>query len=96
MLAHFHYRATRSTVMLKDLTCNGARIEGVCALEADEAVSLILPGCRPLLCFVAWASGPCAGLEFAAPLEAVSFSAMVAAHAVGQPANAPLPRRAAA
>lgn len=95
MLAHFHYRATRSTVMLKDLTCSGARIEGVAALEKDEAVSLILPGCRPMLCFVAWASGPCAGLEFAAPLEAGGFSELVAAHAVGQGPGTPAPRRAA-
>lgn len=96
MLAHFHYRATRSTVMLKDLTCNGARIEGVNALEKDEAVSLILPGCRPMLAFVAWASGPCAGLEFAAPLEETRLDGLVADHAVGRP-RAPTPwRRVAA
>lgn len=96
MLAHFHYRATRSTVMLKDLTCSGARIEGVAALERDEAVSLILPGCRPMLAFVAWASGTCAGLEFAAPLEADNFGALVAAHAVGQAPGGPPPRQFAA
>ena len=75
--------------------CSGARIEGVAALEKDEAVSLILPGCRPMLCFVAWASGPCAGLEFAAPLEAGDFGELVAAHAVGQGPGTPAPCRAA-
>lgn len=83
MLAHFSRGAGRSTVMLKDLTCGGTRIEGVSGLLMDEAVSLTLPGCKPMLAFVAWASDHCAGLEFAAPLEPALLADLVLAHAVG-------------
>ena len=89
MFAHFQRGASRITVMLKDLTHNGARIEGVIGLEQDEAVSLALPGCKPKLAFVAWANDHCAGLEFAEPLRASMFDALVGEYAVNrQPATA--------
>lgn len=83
MLAHFSRGAGRSTVMLKDLTCGGARIEGLSGLLPDEAVSLSLPGCKAQLAFVAWAGDHCAGLEFAAPLCPQMLAELVAVHAVG-------------
>lgn len=83
MLAHFHYRATRSTVVLKDLTCGGARIEGIDGLTEDEAVSLVLPGRRPMLAFVAWSGTRAAGLEFAEPLEEGALAVLAARHAIG-------------
>lgn len=78
MMARFRRDLVSSTVMLKDLTPFGARIEGIGLLEADEAVSLALPGCRPSMAFVAWANEHCAGLEFAEPLENTVFSDLVA------------------
>lgn len=83
MLAHFNHGGQRSTVILKDLTCGGARIEGIPGLEVDEAVALTLPGCKPTLAFVAWAGEHAAGLEFAMPLEGRLLEALIAAHAVG-------------
>lgn len=83
LLAHFHYRATRSTVVLKDLTCGGARIEGIDGLAEDEAVSLVLPGRRPMLAFVAWSGIRAAGLEFAEPLEEGALAVLAASHAIG-------------
>ncbi|MAC58319.1 MAG: hypothetical protein CMH85_08585 [Novosphingobium sp.] len=84
MMARFRRGVVSSTVMLKDLTRFGARIEGVGQLETDEAVSLALPGCRPALAFVAWANDHCAGLEFADPLEHTVFVNLVACYGLGQ------------
>ena len=77
MLAHLRHGVTRATVMLKDLTRNGARIEGVRGLAEDEAVALALPGRQPSLAWVAWANDHSAGLEFAEPLPGAIFTALV-------------------
>jgi hypothetical protein len=77
MLAHFRRGITATTVMLKDLTPFGTRVEGVGALELDEFVSLALPGCRPSLAFVAWANEHCAGLQFVEPLAASMFEELL-------------------
>jgi hypothetical protein len=77
MLAHFRRGITATTVMLKDLTAFGTRVEGIGALELDEFVTLALPGCRPSLAFVAWANEHCAGLQFVEPLAAEMFGELV-------------------
>ena len=84
MMAKFRRNVASSTVMLKDLTRFGARIEGIGQLERDEAVSLALPGCRPSMAFVAWANDHCAGLEFAEPLESAVFTDLVAQYGLGR------------
>lgn len=84
MMAKFRRDVASSTVMLKDLTRFGARVEGVGLLERDEAVSLALPGCRPSMAFVAWANEHCAGLEFAEPLENAVFAHLVAEYGLGR------------
>ena len=84
MMARFRRDLVSSTVMLKDLTRFGAKIEGIGQLEADEAVSLALPGCRPSMAFVAWANDHCAGLEFAEPLENTVFSDLVARYGLSR------------
>ncbi|GGZ00638.1 hypothetical protein ACFSTD_03915 [Novosphingobium colocasiae] len=84
MLAKFRRDLATSTVMLKDLTRFGARIEGIGQLETDEAVSLYLPGCRPSMAFVAWANDHCAGLEFAEPLTSSLFAELVAKYGLGR------------
>lgn len=88
MMARFRRDLASSTVMLKDLTPYGARIEGIGALQIDEAVSLALPGCRPAIAFVAWANEHCAGLEFAEPLESSVFAELVAQYGFGGDAAA--------
>lgn len=84
MFAHLQRGASRITVMLKDLTRNGARIEGISGLSEDEAVSLALPNCKPKLAFVAWSNDHCAGLEFSDPLRAGVFDALVSEYAVNR------------
>lgn len=84
MLARFRRDVIRSTVMLKDLTRFGARVEGVGQLRADEAVSLALPGCRPAMAFVAWSNDHGTGLEFAEPLDNTIFAELVAQYGLGR------------
>lgn len=84
MMARFRRDLASSTVMLKDLTPFGARIEGIGQLQTDEAVSLALPGCRPAIAFVAWANEHCAGLEFAEPLENGVFTELVTRYGLGR------------
>ncbi|KQM22328.1 hypothetical protein ASE49_01845 [Novosphingobium sp. Leaf2] len=91
MLARFRRGITSSTVMLKDLTPLGARVEGVGALEPDEFVSLALPGCRPSMAFVAWANDHCAGLQFVEPLSTAQFEDL--ARQYGLAADVPPPLR---
>lgn len=94
MFAHFRRGVATVTVMLKDLTPSGARIEGVPDLLEDEAVSLALPGRKPALAFVAWSNAHCAGLEFAEPVPVGLFDALVSQFAVGGRAPPEPPRRA--
>jgi hypothetical protein len=82
----------RSTVMLKDMTRFGARIEGLHALEEGEAISLMLPDEAPRLAFVMWTGAAVAGLEFADPLPPHRFDALIRDFAIGcQPAPVPPP-----
>lgn len=84
MLARFRHGVSTVTVMLKDLTRHGAKLEGVANLKKDEAVDLALPGMKPKLSFVAWANDHCAGLEFAEPLPVEDFDALVRSHGLNQ------------
>lgn len=92
IMATFRHALTSYTVVLKDLTRFGARVEGIGQLEIDEAVSLGLPGCRPTLAFVAWADGHGAGLEFAEPLDDAIYTDLVARYGLGSLTNPTLGR----
>lgn len=92
IMATFRHDLTSSTVVLKDLTRFGARIEGIGALKTDEAVSLGLPGCRPALAFVAWSDGHGTGLEFADPLDGAVYADLVARYGLGSLTNPTLGR----
>ena len=80
LLARLRRNIASTTVMLRDLTPHGARVEGVGRLETDEVISLSLPGRRPAMAFVAWANGHGAGLEFAEPLDGHVYADIVARH----------------
>lgn len=92
MMARFRRDLVNTTVMLKDITRFGARIEGVGQLEKDEAVTLTLPGCRPAMAFVAWATDHSAGLEFAEPLDDAVFVELVTQYGMGRPPAGPAKR----
>jgi len=84
MMAALRSAFTTCTVVLKDLTRFGARVEGIGALEIDEAVNLGLPGCRPAMAFVAWNSQHGTGLEFAEPLDEYVYADLVSQHGLGR------------
>lgn len=77
MMARFRRDLVNTTVVLKDLTPLGARIEGIGPLHADEVITLTLPECRPMIAFVAWAGSHSAGLEFVHPLPDDLFAELV-------------------
>jgi hypothetical protein len=78
MMARFRHDISTVTVMLKDITRHGARVEGVGPLDQDDAAFLILPGMAPKLSFVAWSNDHAAGLEFAESLDPAAFSLLIA------------------
>lgn len=77
MVARLRLGISTFTVILSDLTRQGARIESIGNLELDDAVSLSLPGMRPMLAFVAWSKEHGAGLEFGEPLSQEIFAALL-------------------
>jgi hypothetical protein len=93
MFARLRRRAHWLTIMLKDFSHGGARIEGVVGLVPDEAVHVALPGCRPQMAFVAWSNGVSAGLEFAEPLPAALYDALVSGFALGQSSGEHAPQQ---
>lgn len=68
---------TRSTVVLRDLTTHGARIDSIEKMQIDEALTVQLPGLKPKLAFVAWCDGHSVGLEFDKPLCSEVFRDIV-------------------
>lgn len=73
----------RSTVMLKDLTTHGARIEGFPKQRIGESILLFLPSLAPKTAFVVWSADKTSGLEFELPLHENVFAALVADFAIG-------------
>ncbi len=73
----------RSTVMLKDMTTHGARIEGIPRQRIGESITLFLPELAPKLAFVVWSKDKTSGLEFELPLHENVFANLVADFAIG-------------
>lgn len=84
MLSRFRHGLSTITVVLKDLTQNGARLEGIGHLRRDEAVFLTLPGMKPQLSFIAWSNGHASGLEFSEPLPLEVYKRLVAVFGRGK------------
>lgn len=75
----------RGTIILKDMTPFGARIEGLPDLRMGDEITLLLPGLQPKLSTVVWAEGSSAGVEFDHPLHGEVFRAMVKDFARSRP-----------
>lgn len=73
----------RSTIMLKDLTTHGARIEGIPKQRIGELILLFLPDLAPKTAFVMWSEEKTSGLEFELPLHEKVFATLVADYAIG-------------
>lgn len=99
LMVRCSHGAARSTVLLKDMTRYGARIDGLVAPELGEAVMLMLPGMPARMAFVMWTQGAAAGLEFADPIDEGAFAQIIRDFAIGLPPVLPpqaTPVRAAA
>ncbi|MFM5932278.1 MAG: PilZ domain-containing protein [Novosphingobium sp.] len=88
----------RGTIVLKDMTPFGARIEGLSDVRMGDEITLLLPGLQPKLSTVVWADGHSAGVEFDHPLHGEVFKALVKDYARSRPTFEPVrvPLRAAA
>lgn len=64
LLARYAWKGLRGTVLLKDLTRHGARIEGLEGLRQGDGLTLLLPDAPAVEVTVAWAIGRAAGLRF--------------------------------
>ncbi|WP_225204535.1 hypothetical protein [Novosphingobium huizhouense] len=73
----------RSTVMLKDLTPYGARIDGLDKQRIGEPLTLFIPGLHAKTAFVVWSEPMSSGLEFDHPLHQAVFETLVSDFAIG-------------
>jgi len=81
MLVRYAWNGLRATVMLRDLTRFGARIDGIGALRKGDWLTLLLPGCPATQATVAWTGGSSAGLMFDVPLASAGYDALIADYA---------------
>jgi hypothetical protein len=84
IFAKFRRDRENVTIVLKDLSSGGARLEGIEGLTRDEVVTITLPGRKPMIAFVAWASGMSAGVEFADALTEEIYTFLVDNYALGR------------
>ena len=71
----------RCSVVLRNLTTGGARIEGLGGVLLGDALVLMLPSLKPKRARVVWIDGDAAGLEFEHPLHPDVFETLVLRHA---------------
>jgi hypothetical protein len=76
------HHTVRKTVILRDMTTHGARVDGLGPMHLDEIVTLLLPDLPPRDAWVAWSTAHSAGLEFEQPLHEDVFSQLVADFAI--------------
>ena len=72
---------SRVRVALKDLTCEGARVESMAGLRYDDVFTLCLPSLAPKNATVVWVKNGSAGLAFDRPLHPEVFAGLVRKHA---------------
>jgi len=77
LLARYAWKGIRGTVLLKDVTHDGARIEGIEALRQGDGLTLLLPDAPAVETTVAWALGRAAGLRFDRPIASAQFDRIV-------------------
>jgi len=75
------FGALRAPTVLRNLTCGGARLEGLDGPRAGDKVTLYLPSLKPKSATVAWVEGQSIGVEFDRPLHPDIFEELVLHHA---------------
>ncbi|MBB3953122.1 hypothetical protein [Novosphingobium sediminicola] len=81
LMVRYRSLEDRGPTLLKNLTCGGARVEGVAGLRCGDKVTLCLPSLAPKEATVVWLLDLSAGLEFDRPLHPDIFEEMVLRHA---------------
>jgi hypothetical protein len=85
LAVRYRQGSTRSTVMLRNLTREGARLDGVSGLRAGDVAMIQLPTLAPKAAKVSWVRGEAAGFQFERPLHPDVFEALVRDYAVARP-----------
>lgn len=91
MMVKYRLWGFRGTIMLKDMTPFGARVEGLSDVRMGDAITLLLPGLQPKLSTVVWQDGSSAGVEFDHPLHGAVFKELVRDYARSRPSFEPVP-----
>jgi hypothetical protein len=81
LLVRYRRGDGRGPTLLKNLTCGGARVEGIEGLRCGDKVTLCLPSLAPKEATVMWLMDEDAGLEFDRPLHPDIFEELVLRHA---------------
>ncbi|MFM6931926.1 MAG: PilZ domain-containing protein [Novosphingobium sp.] len=91
MMVKYRLWGFRGTIMLKDMTPFGARVEGLSDVRMGDAITLLLPGLQLKLSTVVWQEGSSAGVEFDHPLHGEVFRQLVKDYARSRPSFEPIP-----
>lgn len=81
IMVRYRFDGARTTTLLRNLTCGGARIDGIGGLRCGDTVTLSLPSLKSKEATVVWMVGDSAGLEFDRPLHPDIFEELVLRHA---------------
>lgn len=85
LFVRYAWRGLRGTLFVRDLTPDGARIEGIEGLTTGDGLVLLLPDLPATDATVAWAQARAAGLVFDEPIPAEDYAALVRDHASARP-----------
>jgi len=80
MLVRYRNLGNRATVLLKNLTTGGARVEGIEGLRYGDMITLLLPSLKPKDAYVVWVKGQSAGIAFERPLHPNVFATLARKH----------------
>ena len=80
MLVRYRRDGVRATMLMKNLNCDGARVEGLTGLRFGDTITVMLPSLAPKEARVVWIDGMAAGLEFDRPLHPDIFETLVLHH----------------
>ena len=83
--ARYRQGGARSTVLLRNLTREGARLDGISGLRAGEVAMIQLPTLAPKAAKVSWTRGDSVGFQFERPLHPDVFETLARDHAVARP-----------
>ncbi len=81
----YRQASRRSTVLLRNLTVEGARLEGVAGLRTGDVAMIQLPTLAPKSAKVSWTRGDAAGFRFERPLHPDVLDMLLRDHAVARP-----------